>query len=246
MSITVPKISKLVSITRQNIKSVEMMYEYIEKIFVSFQSLHDEFKRFRDELYSFQNDLNFRPVTPQLLVSYNRMVMFLYDRLRGILSSKFTNYDSTEIQIIKPVRNNKYQCDLEITYNTSDDYDVIISKPLGSIVTISIDKINDEIIYLHSDNVFIFLLLEKCKTNNNEYLLSNDDFRKHIEDCLDITKTIISWICSDIQNIKIIIKSLIDVVEELVKMSPSKCINEWIDLLEKIKEQIASINEINK
>jgi predicted DNA-binding protein YlxM (UPF0122 family) len=242
MSITKPNINSAISITRQNIKSVEMMYEYLEKIFVSFQSLHDEFKRFQDELYSFQNDLNFRPMSQQMFVSYNRMIIFLYDRVKGTLSSKFSSYDSTEIQIIKPVRNKKYYCDLEITYNTSDDYDVIVSKPLGTVATVSIDKINDEVMFLHADNVFVFLLFSDYKNDDGSFALTNEDFRKHISDCNDLVKEVISWLYSDMHSIKVVIRSLIDVIEELVKMSPSKCAIEWVQLVKQIQEQITKIN----
>lgn len=245
MSLTFKNTNMITSITRQNINSIDMVYEYLEKIFVSFQSLYDEFKRFQDELYSFQNDLNFRPVTEQLFVTYNRLIIFLYDRVRGILSSTFTTYDSNEIQIIKPVKNKKFYYNLEITYNTSYDFDTIVTRPLGSIGTASINKINDEIIFLHTDNIFVFLLFSNFK-HDGEFLLSNEEFRNHITKCCDLTKTIMGWIYSDIQNIKLMIRSLIDIVEELVKMSPSKCISEWIELLEKIKMQIATINKINK
>lgn len=245
MNATGQNSNSIISISRQNMTSVEMMYEYLEKIFVSFQSLHDEFKRFQDELYIFQNDLNFRSITPQLFVSYNRMILFLYEKIKSVLTAKFTNYDSTEIQIVKPVRNKKYFYDIEITYNTSDCYSVIVSKPLGSIPAISIDKINDEIIFLLADNVFIFLLFSNYK-DNSEPPLSNEDFRKHINECIDSVKTVLSWLYSYIHSIRLIVRSLIDVIEELVKMSPSKCTKEWIELVEQIKEQISAMNKINK
>jgi hypothetical protein len=218
---------------KQNIKAVQNMHEYMEKIFVSFYSLYKIFQNFHDELYNLQNELNYRQITPQFLDSYNKLVLFLYEQIQSVLSTVFISENSKEILIIKPVRENKYSQDLELTYFTSD---IIATKPLGNIVSISIIKINDEILFLRENRKYIFVVFDlECE-------ISNIDFREHLKDYIKMIKEVIGWLFNDIKSLRISIKTMVDIINEIIKMGSSKYINLWIEILENIKKTIGEID----
>jgi hypothetical protein len=218
---------------KQNIKSVRNMQEYIEKVYYSFNSLFKIFKSFHDELYNLQNDINFRSMSQQLIESYNRHILFLYEQIKGVLSIMFINEQSKEIPVIKPVYNNKYSQDIELTYFSDD---IIATKPLGNIICISLNKINDEIILLRGNRKFTFVILEDCAE------ITKNEFREHIETYIKMSKEIINWLNSDTQNLKMSIKSLINMISELTNMTTADYIPEWIELLRNIKKTLEKIN----
>ncbi len=219
---------------KQNIKAVKNMHEYLEKIFASFYSLYKIFQNFHDELYNLQNELNFRSISEQFIDSYNKLILFLYEQIKGVLSILFIGNNSKEILIIKPVRDNKYSQDLELTYFTND---IIATKPLGNITSISISRINDEIIFLRGNRRFTFIVFElNCE-------ISNLELREHLEIYIKMIKEIINWIYTDIKSIRISIKTLIDIICEIIQISPKKYAESWINILENIKD---TINEIDK
>jgi hypothetical protein len=218
---------------KQNIKSVRNMQEYIEKVYYSFFSLFKIFRNFHDELCNLQNDINFRSMSQQLIESYNRHILFLYEQIKGVLSIMFINEHSQEIPVIKPVYNNKYSQELELTYFSDD---IIATKPLGNVICISLNKINDEIILLRGNKRFTFIVLEDCTE------ITKNEFREHIETYIKMTKEIINWLNSDTQNLKMSIKSLINIISELTNMTTVDYIPEWIELLRNIKKTLEKIN----
>jgi hypothetical protein len=218
---------------RENIKGVKNIHEYIQRIFISMKTLYNISKKFHDELYSLQNDLNFRQISDQLIDTYNRYIKFFYDQIKSVLMSYFISEDSKEILIIKPVRDNKYCQDIEFTYFTND---ILSIKTLGSVTTMSINKINDEIIYLRGNRKFTFILLDF------ETKLTILELREHIEFYIKMIKEIIGWLYSDIKSIKLSIKILIDIICEITNNTPKKYIKEWVELLEEIKN---TTNEID-
>lgn len=220
---------------RQNIKAIKNIHEYLEKLFSSFYSLYKIFKNFHDELYNLQNDLNFRPITDQFIDSYNKLILFLYEQIKSILTMLFIGENSKEILIIKPVRDNKYSQDIEVTYFVDD---IITTKPLGNIISMSISQINDEIIFLRGNRRFTFIVLEL----NSE--ISNLELREHIEIYIKMIREIINWLYSDIKSIRISIKTLIDIISEIVKLSPKNFTKFWIEILGNIKNTICEIDKI--
>ena len=71
------------SFTKQNIRAIQYMYQYLEKLHISFSSLRKIFLDFQDELYEIMNTLNFRPITEQFIDLYNRMItIFLVLRFK--------------------------------------------------------------------------------------------------------------------------------------------------------------------
>jgi len=227
-TIIIIKIVIINNMDKCNIKYFETMNDYTEKIYISFQSLCDIFKSFRDELQNFLNDLNFRDITKQLIDTYNRLLLFLYDRVKGVLLMTFTNDDSMEILIIKQARNNKYYHNLEMTYLIEND---VVTKPLGSITTANIEK-NDACITLYrADTKFSFVTFDLSMQ------ITNDDMRKHINEYIDTTKEIIQWWNSDVKTMKLYIKTLAHVIEEHInraKHFPKNELKLWISLVEKI------------
>lgn len=220
--------------TKDNIKAIQNMHEYMEKIYGSFYSLYEIFQNFHDELLSLHNELNFKSISPQIIDSYNRLILFLFERIKSILLMVFVGENSKEIAIIKPVRDNKYDQNLELTYFSND---MIVTKPLGSITAISVSQINDEIIFLRGNRMFTF------STFDLSIEISKDDFREHLDTYTKMTKQITNWFHSDIKSTKLFIKSLINIISELIRSSSKKYTVQWIELLENIKE---TIDEINK
>jgi hypothetical protein len=222
-------------ISKQNIKSVKNTYEYIEKVYLSFYSLLKIFKNFLDELNNLENDLSFRSMSQQLIDSYNRLILFLHEQLKGILTATFINDNSQETVILKPVYNNNYTHNLELTYFTND---VIATKPLGIITRVSINQINDEILFLRGNRRYTFIILDEfIEININE-------FKDHIEKYIKMTKEIINWLSTDIKSIKFSIKTMVNVVDEITSISKKKNISNWIEILEKIKNTIEEIDNI--
>jgi hypothetical protein len=221
--------------TKNNIKAIHNIHEYMKKIYESFFSLYNHFQNFHEELLSLQNELNFKSISPQMLDSYNKMILFLYERIKSILSMIFIGENAKEILILKPVRNNKYEQILELTYFTDD---IITTKHLGNITTISINQINDEIIFLRGNMIFTFIIFDLSTQ------ITKDDFMDHIDEYSKMTKQIINWIYSDIKSTKMFIKSLINIITELINLSPKKYALHWIELLENIKETLDEINKI--
>jgi hypothetical protein len=222
-------------INKQNIKAIKNMHEYLEKIFISFYSLYKIFKNFHDELYNLQNELNFRSISEQFIDSYNKLILFLYEQIKSILTMLFIGENSREILIIKPVRDNKYSQDIELTYFTND---IIATKPLGNITSISISQINDEIIFLRGNRRFTFIILEL----NSD--ITNLELREHIDIYIKMIREIINWLYSDIKSIRISIKTLVNIISEIIKLSPKKFIESWIEILESIKNTICDIDKI--
>jgi hypothetical protein len=225
-------------INKQNIKMVKNMHQYIEKIFASFYSLYKIFQNFHDELYNLQNELNYRQISEQYLESYNKLISFMYEQVKGILNMLFVGENSKEILIIKPVRDNKYSQELEITYFTND---IIATKPIGNITSMSIIEINDEIIFLRGNRKFTFLIFDIFKYDNN---IKNCEFREHLESYIKMTKEIINWLYNDIKSTRISIKTMIDIISEIMKMDSKKYIEKWIELLENIKETVSEIDKL--
>jgi hypothetical protein len=220
---------------KQNIKSVKNINEYIEKIFFSFYSLYKIFMNFHVELCNFQNDLSFRSMSEQLLDSYNRLVLFLFEQIKGILSISFITDNTKEVLVIKPVYNTKYFQDIEITYFTEDTF---ATKPLGNMPCISLNKINDEIIFLRGNRKFTFITFD----DNSEITIN--EMYEHIEIYIKMIKDIINWLHTDIKSIKISIKTLINVVSEIKNMSSKKDIASWIEIVENIKKTMDEIDNI--
>jgi len=216
-----------------NIKSIELMYDYLCKIHNSFQSIYNIITEFQKELNMLLNELNFRPISEQLIDSYNRMLLFMHDRIKGILSITLMTETMSEIQVIKPVKKDKCYHALEITYQTEE---CAVSKPLGDVANISINKFEDQIIFLRCQKVFPFIFF------NLQICITNQQFREHIEKYIMITKEIIGWLYSDLKSIKVSIKALINIILELINTSNAKENNKWIILLEKITENIKKIN----
>jgi hypothetical protein len=228
-------LNNIMSNNKQNIRSVRNMHEYLEKVFSSIYSLYKIFRNFHDELFNLQNDLSFRPMSEQLIDQYNRLILFLYEQIKGILSISFVDQNSQEILVIKPVYNTKYSQDLELTYFTDD---IIATKPLGSVVCMSINQINDEYIFLRSNRRFTFVTFEEGSE------ISINEFKDHVEVYIKMLKEIINWLHSDIQNVKFSIKTMVNIISEVTNMESRKYVSKWIEVVENLKKTVDEIEEI--
>jgi len=216
---------------KQNIAVIKNMSEYLRRASISFRTIHATFTQFIDDLYELLTTLNFRQITPQLLDSYNKLIMFLYDRIKGILSTTFIDGDSKDILIIKPVRSKSLYHELEITYFTDD---LVITKPIGSVSTVSIQRINDEIALLYTDKIFTFVMFDIGDRLTIEYL------REHVTTMIATVKDIVQWINADVKSMASHGRSLVTIIEQLASVGKTKVrekyAKDWIEIVVTLKE----------
>ncbi len=227
-----------INIEIHNIKSISRMNSFIKRLIFSFSSLHKIFVNMNDELLKIENQLNFKSVDAQLIDSYNKMLIFMYDQVLNVLTQTISGQKCIETLVIKPVNidRHKYNQNLELTYYLSQL--VCITKPLGTITNVSINKINDHINILRSENTYNFVLID---TNA---IIAENDFRDYLITYENKTKEMIGWFYSDMEYVKTIFRSLLDIILDAIKLS--KCEyqqKKWIILMKKIKMTVNTINK---
>lgn len=213
-----------------NIKSISRMNSFIKRLIYSFSSLYKTFVSMHNELLKINNDLNFRRVDPQMIDIYNKMIIFMYDQVSGILSQTISGQKCSETLVIKPVNvdREQYSHKLELTYflpNMS-----CITKPLGTITNVSVTKVNDHIKIIRGETEYEFVLIDIDDT------LTVDCFRDHLTTYETKIKELIGWFYTDMGYVKIAFRSLLDIVTDSIKLS--KCRHQqkrWKILIKRIK-----------
>jgi len=224
------------NIDDQNIKSVKFMYKYLEKTLFSFLLLYDIFKKFCDTILNLQNELECCSRVDQFVDAYNKINLFIYKKIKDVLLMLFNKNRSGEMFIIKPISNNKYYHNLKFTYFIDND---ILTKSLGNIISISINKTDNKFIFSRGNKNFTFILF------NLNLPMTRNKLKEQIEICLLTIKDIINWIYSDIKFIKISIKLLTNIIFDIMNMSNIlKNSKSWIKILENIKKTIKQINDL--
>jgi hypothetical protein len=213
-----------------NIKSISRMNSFIKRLIFSFSSIHKTFVSMHDELLKINNDLNFRRVDPQIIDSYNKMIIFMFDQVTGILSQTISGQKCSETLIIKPVNidRDQYNHRLELTYflpNMS-----CLTKPLGTITNVSAIKVNDHYKILRGESLYEFVLIDI------DDIIPVDSFREHLVTYETKIKELIAWFYTDMDYVKLAFRALLDIVSDSIKLS--KCSHQqkrWKILVKKIK-----------
>jgi hypothetical protein len=221
-----------------NIKSILRMNSYLKRVFNSYRSLYTTFVTVRDEIYTLQNELNLRSVDAQLLESYNKMITFMENEVNGVLDQTILGPQCSETTVIQPVNTelHQYSHKLEITYFLPNM--ISTTKPLGSISNMSLIKINEHVKILRSDLLYDFVYIDSAVQ------ISVNDFRDHLNSCLNDVKQLLAWFYNDIDFTKIAFKGLLDVMASAIKMSNCKGDQKkWLHLLKKIKVTVDTVYE---
>jgi hypothetical protein len=213
-----------------NIKSISRMNSFIKRLIISFSSINKTFLSMHDEILKLNNDLNFRRVDPQMIDSYNKMIIFMFDQVTGILSQTISGQKCSETLIIKPVNidRDQYSHRLELTYflpNMS-----CLTKPLGTITNVSSIKVNDHYKILRGENLYEFVLIDI------DDVITVDSFREHLVTYEAKIKELIAWFYTDMDYVKLAFRALLDILSDSIKLS--KCSHQqkrWKILVKRIK-----------
>ena len=213
-----------------NIKSISRMNSFIKRLIFSFSSIYKTFASMHDEILKINNDLNFRRVDKQMIDTYNKMIMFMYDQTNGILSQTISGQNCSETLIIKPVNvdREQYNHKLELTYflpNMST-----ITKPLGTITNVSSLKVNDHIKILRGDLTYNFVLIDI------DDVITVDSFREYLTTYETKIKELKGWFYTDMGYVKLAFRALLDIVSDSIKLS--KCTHQrkrWKVLVKRVK-----------
>ena len=182
------------AVDSQNIKSVLRMNEFLKRLFYSYNSIIESLTLFLDQLYYIYNELNFQSVDIQIIDSYNKIIMFLFDTLIGILTDTISGSDYMEILIIKPIDVNYYTHKINLTYFV--DNSTSLSRCLGIVSNVSIKNINNLIILNRGELEYSYA---KIDLNSS---ISVTDFRFHIDTYINQTNILIGFFYKDVDSVK--------------------------------------------
>jgi hypothetical protein len=226
------------NIELQNMKSLSIMNDFIKSVFFSYFSIYKVLLSLYDELLKIQNDSIFQIVDNILIESCNKSISYMYDNITSILSQTIHWQGSGDTLIIKPVNidKNLYSHKLELTYFLS--FDSYITKSLGDITNISIIKLNDRITLSRSIDTYQFNIIDLTTVINSE------DFRTHIQNYLNIIKNLLGLFYNDIKYSKILLRSLLDIMTDTLKIKlSSEHTLKWKKLILKFKYNIDFIKK---
>lgn len=219
-----------------NIKSISRMNSFIKRLIFSFSSLYKTFLSMHEELLKIKNDLNFRSVDKQMIDSYNKMILFMYEQVSEILSQTISGQRCTETLIVKPVNEdrNQYSHKLELVYFLENMS--CVTKQLGIITNVSIGKIEDHITLLRGETTHEFILIDIDSE------ISVSEFRSYLEIYDLKIKDLIGWFYNDIDYVKIAFRSLLDIFSDAMKLSSSSSEQKkWKVLIKRIKLNSTSL-----
>lgn len=219
-----------------NIKSIQRMNIYLKRLFDAYLSIYDTLKMIENDIFSLQNDLNFKTVDEQLIDRYNKMFLFLENQVTGILNQTIVTHNGAETPVIHPtdILKGSYTHELEIIYFLPNM--ATIAKPLGSVSNMSIEKINDQIELYRGNILFTFVYID---INSN---ITVENFRSHLDICEQTIKKLSGMVYNDVDFTKLAFRALLSVMSDAIKMSNcSKEKTKWYNLFKKVKFNIDSI-----
>lgn len=222
----------------QNIKSVLRMNDYLRRLFYSYNSICEILGSFLEQLYCIYNDLNFHSVDPEIIESYNKSLLFMYESIAGVLTDTISGVDYIETPIIKPVENTYRTHKVNLTYFVNDMSS--LSRFLGSVSNVKILCANDQINLDRADATYVFV-----KMNLNVDITVND-FRYHLDLYINQTKRMIGFFYKDVEYVKNAIRTLLNIISETITVDTSKkYIKKWIHVVEEVGNSITLIKKCN-
>lgn len=226
------------SIDLQNIKSVLRMNDYLKRLFYSYNSICEILSEFLEQIYCIYNDLNFQSVDPEIIESYNKAILFMYESIAGVLTDSISGIDYIETQLIKPVESNYKTHKINLTYFIDDSSS--LSRFLGTVSNVSITLINDQLTLDRAETSYIF-----TKMNLNNTILVND-FRYHLDTYTYQTKRLIGFFYKDVEYVKNAIRTLLTIISETITIQTSKkYIKKWTCVVEEVGNSITLIKKCN-
>ena len=223
------------SVDIQNIKSVLRMNDFLKRLFYSYNSICESLESFIEKLYEIYNELNFQNISQEIVESYNKLIVFLFETMSGILSDTISGTDCNETFIIKPIDTNYYSHKLNINYFI--DNCTSISRFLGSVSNVSVRNINDQITIQRNESVYIFVKLP------SDCYVSIDDFRFHLDNYIFQIKQLLGFFYKDIDYVKNAIRTLLGIIEETININTSKkYIKKWTHVVKEVANSIKLIH----
>ena len=212
----------------QNMKSLSLMNDFIKRIFFSYMSIYKVLILTIDDLMKIQNESTFQLVDNILIEQFNKLIMYFYDNISGILLQVVQGHNCNDTLIIKPVNldRNIYSHKLEIIYFMSNDS--YVTKILGEVTNINIVKLNNQISIYRGSELYQLNLIELNS------IISTEDFRNYIQNYIDLIKNISGLLYNDMKYTKVLINSLVDILSDTLKIS-SDNIEKWKKLFMHIK-----------
>jgi hypothetical protein len=218
----------------QNMKSVLRINDYLKRLFFSYNSICESLTAFIEQLYEIYNDLNFQSVDPEILESYNKLIIFLYETILGVLSDTIAGIDCIETPVIKQVEPTYLVHKIYFNYFIDDSNSM--SRYLGSVSNVSICNINDQITLIRSDTPYIYV---KIASNT---CVNVNDFRHHLDTYIFQTKRLIGFFYKDIEYIKNAIRMLLTIISETISIQISKkYMKKWKHVVEEVGNSIKLI-----
>lgn len=215
----------------QNIKIVLRMNDYLKRMFYSFNSICETLISFLEQIYCIYNELNFQCVNPEIIESYNKAIIFMYESISGTLTDTISSIDQVETQLIKPVEREYTTHKINLTYFVDDSSS--LSRYLGSVSNVTSTLINDQCTI---DRAGILYVYSKMKFTN---VISVNDFRYQLDLYINQTKTLIGFFYKDVEYIKNAIKILLSVISETVTLQTSKMyVEQWKLVVTEIAQSI--------
>jgi hypothetical protein len=223
---------------KENIKIINNTCQYVNSVFTSYTDLHKIMSTTQEELTCFSNDLNFRPVSAQIIESYNVIICHMFDRINSTF--EHTVYDRhVEIQIIKPVNvaSKRYTSPIELEYfiKNGDSKTLFV----GNFSHANVTKIDTEITLYRTSKTYSFTLLDLV----SDISMTTAQLREKIDLNLGDIKSLVAMFYSDMEHTKASIGVILELITDLIRQSISCYYKQWQILLQKIDNIISEMNK---
>jgi hypothetical protein len=115
-----------------------------------------------------------------------------------------------------------------------------LSRFLGNVSNVSITNINDQIVLYRADALYVYTKIKLL------YEIEVNDFRYHLDLCIDQTKRLIGFFYKDVEYVKNAIRMLLSVISETITINTSKkYIKKWTAVVEEVGNSINLIKKCN-
>lgn len=228
----------------ENLKTISIMDDYLRQLFYLFTTLYKASDAMITDLYALLNALNFKTVDTQFIDEYNKILLFMYENTKNLLSSTITLSNGGNLALINEPNDETKTYAHKITLILIQQNNNYITHFLGNITNISISLINDQITFQRGSTKYVFV------TFDNSVVMTNDDFRAHLDNYVLMVKEMMGSYYNDISFIKNTYKTFLKIVKDLfnesIKLSAckKKCndLSKWESTLLQLKCSLYTID----
>jgi hypothetical protein len=197
-----------------NIERITYLNIYINKITDLFNEMYCLINKIINDFYDISNTLNFCDVNEEIIENYNKCLNYMFNVINNILETTILT-PTASVHIIKKPNDEKriycYNIELRCIYPNS----ILSTKYLGEISNISINIINNNIIFQRRNKQFLFILLDETYNDINNINIST--FRNHLDTYISSLNEIGGLIHNDIEILSYTKKTFINTVKNLIE-----------------------------